>query len=186
LNAAVTQPLSLDTVIDFLVASPLFAGLDESERTDIVRIMEVQRLNDGEQLFREGDAGDAWFVIYEGLAEVVKEGAHGQTRVAMLEPGSCFGEMAMLDGSPRSATVRASGPLTVFRFRRMQFEQLLADGILSAYKMVATMARTLCQRHRKLTHQISEMVDHRPTGAAFDDEKTEEIAVMINRFQVSE
>ena len=66
--------------------------------------------------------------------------------------------MAILDGMPRSASVRAAGPLTIFRFRRDRFDALLAQGSLGAYKLVAAMARVLSHRHRQLTHQIFDLL----------------------------
>jgi CRP/FNR family transcriptional regulator, cyclic AMP receptor protein len=103
--------ISLDTVIGFLVATPLFDRLDAAERAEVVRIMDVQRLAKGEEVFHEGDAGDAWYVIFDGRVEVTKEMPSGQTRIAVLRGGTCFGEMAILDGLARSATVRALEPL---------------------------------------------------------------------------
>ncbi len=174
----VDAPISLETVIGFLVSTPLFDGLDPAERGEIVRIMEVQRLQDAEQVFHEGDLGDAWYVIFEGQAEVVKDMTAGPVRIAVLDPGACFGEMAILDGSARSASVRALGALTVFRFRRALFEEQLEEGSLAAYKLVAAMARLLSQRHRKLTQQISDLMEGR-SGRA-------DAGSLADRYKVSE
>lgn len=176
------QPFTLETVVSFLVATPLFDGLDAAERGEVVRIMEVQRLQDGERVFREGENGDAWYVIYEGQAEVLKESSSGSRRIALLEAGSCFGEMAILDGSPRSATVRAHGPLTVFRFRRPHFDDLLEQGSLAAYKLVAAMARTLSQRLRRLNQQVSEMID----GKAQRAPRRAELGGLVDSYTLSE
>lgn len=165
------QPISLETVIGFLVATPLFGGLDAAERGEIARIMKVRRLTAGEEVFHEADVGDAWYVIYAGRAEVVKQLPSGPVSIATLERGACFGEMAILDGSARSASVRAVDSLTVFRFQRVLFEELLEQGSLAAYKLVAAMARVLSERHRRLTHQLSELMHRDP---------------MVDRYQVSE
>src|SRR5262245_13642890 len=109
------QHISLEAVINFLVDTPLFQDLDAAERGDVARIMEVQRLERGETIFSEGDEGDGWYVVFNGTANVLKTGASGTTQIAALGPGACFGEMAILDGLTRSATVVADGPLTVFR-----------------------------------------------------------------------
>lgn len=149
------QPISLDTVVSFLVSTPLFDGLDAAERAEVVRIMEVQRLTDREEVFHEGDPGDSWYVIFEGNAQVLKDTDAGAWEIRVMQPGTCFGEMAILDGQARSATIKAAGPLTVFRFRRARFEQLLEQGSLGAYKLVLGMARMLSQRHRELTQRLS-------------------------------
>jgi len=177
------QPLSFETVISFLVATPLFDGLDAAERAEVVRIMEVQRFRNDQEIFHEGDTGDAWYVIFEGRAEVVKERqAGGSTRIALLRAGSCFGEMAILDGQPRSATVRAAGPLTLFRFARSRFDDLLDQGSLGAFKLVASMARTLSQRQRQLTQHVSELMQRRVTPTSI----RAEVGDVLDRYLVSE
>ena len=157
------QPISLDTVVRFLVTTPFFNGLDAAERGDVVRIMEVKRLQDDEEIFHEGDPGDAWYVVFEGKVKVMKELETGPSQVASLGAGACFGEMAILDGMARSATVRADGPLTMFKFRRSRFEELLDQGSLGAYKLVAAMAKLLSQRQRELAQQVSSLLQGKGT-----------------------
>jgi CRP-like cAMP-binding protein len=178
------HPITLETVISFLLETPLFADLDPAELAEVVRIMQVQRLRDGQVVFTEGSRGDAWFVIFEGKAEVTKEMPFGPPRqLAMIDERSCFGEMAILDGSDRSATVTARGELTLFRFRKVLFEELMAEGSLAAYKLVAAMARLLSQRHRRLTQQISDMMDQEePTGQYVRNE----IGGLVDQYKVSE
>ncbi len=174
----IDQPISLDAVIAFLVASPLFRDLDAEERADVVRIMEIQRLQNGEEVFHEGDPGDSWYVIYEGQVEVVTSTSSGAERpLSALDVGAGFGEMAMLDGSPRSATVRATAPLTLFRFRRPGMEELLEDGSLGAYKLVLAMAKEMSRRLRRLTHQVAEQ----PAA-----EQPAQVSELIAEYQVSE
>ena len=176
------QHISLESVITFLVATPLFRNLDAAERGDVARIMEVQRLKKGETIFCEGDEGDAWYVVFEGNATVLKDMTTRSTPIARLGPGACFGEMAILDGMARSASVVAESPLTVFRFRRERFDSLLEQGSLGAYKLVAAMARTLSQRQRQLTLQLSELLSEVPARSASRDELGE----VVTRFAVSE
>ena len=151
------QPISLESVLRFLSSTPPFDSLDAAERADVIRIMEIQRLQSGEAVVREGEIGDAWYVVFEGEARVSKKLASGPLTIATLGPSDCFGEMAVLDGQPRSATVEASGPLTVFRFRRARFDTLLEQGSLGAYKLVVVMARTLSRRQRQLTQRLTEL-----------------------------
>ena len=158
------QPISLDTVVGFLVTTPLFDGLDPAERAEVVRIMEVEQRSDGEYVFHEGDPGEAWYVIYDGRVRVLKAAHSGTWQIKFLERGDCFGEMAILDGETRSASVQAAGPLTVFRFRRARFEQLLDQGSLGAFKLVLGMARMLSRRHRELTQRLAEIKE--PVAAA--------------------
>lgn len=116
--------------------------------------MQVQVIEPGQWIFREGDAGDAWYVVYDGEVEVVKR--PGDRVIAVLGTRACFGEMAILDGSPRSASVRSTGPTTVFRFPRTSFTRLISDGNLAAYKLVHQMALVLVSRQRRTTSRLAD------------------------------
>lgn len=176
------QPISLDAVIEFLVSTPFFDGLDPFERAEVVRIMEVIRLQEGEEVFHEGTSGDSWYVIFEGEVRVLKDAdTEAESEIARLGPGKCFDEMAILDGMPRSASVRAAGPLKIFRFRRDRFDGLLAQGSLGAYKLVAAMARVLSHRHRQLTHQIFDLLAGQAQVPA-----AQAASASVDRYQVSE
>jgi CRP-like cAMP-binding protein len=152
----IDQSISLESVVTFLMTVPLFDRLDSAELAEMTRIMEVRRLIEGEEVFHEGDAGDAWYVVYEGQVQVLDESEGRRQELATIGRGGAFGEMATLDSGPRSATVRAREPLTLFQFRQARFSELLDDGSLAAYKLVLAMARMLSLRHRELTRQLSE------------------------------
>lgn len=177
-------PLTLERIINFLLETPLFRDLDPTELSEIVRVMQVQRVRATHPIFREGDDGDAWYVLFEGAADVVKESPFGAPRhLSSLSPASCFGEMAILDGSRRSATVIARTEVTVFRFPRLPFMDLLDEGSLAAYKLVYQMARVLCERQRNLTQRLSEAMEgesqERPTLRS-------SLGDLIDRYTVSE
>jgi len=153
-----SSAITLEEIINFLLEAPMFGDLDPTELSEVVHIMQVQRLRTGQHVFREGDHGDAWYVLYEGEVEVVKDGALGSNVIATLGPRSCFGEMAILDGSPRSATVRATSAATAFRFPRPEFKELLQNGNLSAFKLIYQMCLVLVARQRQTTARLSELL----------------------------
>ena len=147
--------ITLEKIIHFLLEAPMFGDLDPAELSQIVHIMQVQTLRPGQVVFREGDAGDAWYVLYTGEAEVLKgAGTEEEKVIAHLNPRACFGEMAILDGSTRSATVRATVQATAFRFPRAAFNELLKDNNLVAYKLVYQMALVLVGRQRQTTSRL--------------------------------
>ncbi len=149
--------ITLEQIITFLLEAPMFGDLNPTELSQIVHIMQVQRVRAGHPIFKEGDPGDAWFVIFDGGAEVFKNDEFGPSRrIAELTPRACFGEMAILDHSPRSASVIAKGDSTVFRFPRTEFEALIADDNLAAYKLVYEMAKVLCIRARNTTQALTD------------------------------
>ena len=152
-----TASITLEQVINFLLEAPMFGDLDAAQLSQIVHIMQIQRLRDGQVIVREGDPGDAWYVIYDGVADVFKsEEFLPDRKVATLAPRACFGEMAILDHSPRSASVVARGHATVFRFPRKEFEHLLQQDNLAAFKLIYEMAKVLSARSRSMAQQLSE------------------------------
>jgi NTE family protein len=108
---------------DFLAEVPLFAGLEPAVREDVARRARSVRLAAGEWLFHEGDPGDAMFVVQTGRLEVVDEA----TGLVLREEGrgDALGELALLDGSPRAASVRAARTSDLLAIGRAEFEELL-------------------------------------------------------------
>src|SRR6476620_7337713 len=90
-----------DTV-GLLAAAPLFRELSSDALREIARETTAVRLGGGETLMREGDAGDAMFVVVSGRLSVVVD----ENSIAEIGRGETVGEMALLTGAPRSATVR--------------------------------------------------------------------------------
>lgn len=149
--------ITLEQIITFLLEAPMFGDLGPAELSEIVHILQIQRVRDGHPVFREADPGDAWYVVYEGRFEVTRsEDFLPSRRLAELGPRACFGEMAILDHSPRSASVVARSDGTVFRFPRRDFERLLQEGNLAAYKLVYEIAKVLSARARSVSQQLSE------------------------------
>lgn len=153
-----TPTFTLESILTFLLEAPMFGDLDAAELSEIVQILQIQRLREGQVLFREGDRGDSWYVLYEGEVEVLKDTEIEQRRITTLGPRACIGEMAILDGSRRSATVRATRSATVFRFRKSSFDELLRDDNIGAYKLVYQMARLLAARQRDTTARLAELL----------------------------
>jgi len=160
--------ITLEEIITFLLETPMFRDLDASELSEIVHIMQVLRLRPGQTFFREGDRGDSWYVLYSGAVEVRKDSGLDTRTIANLVPRACFGEMAILDGSTRSATVLATEESTVFRFHKDAFDALLANDNLAAYKLVYQMAKVLASRQRDTTLQLAEMLRDRPSPPEID------------------
>lgn len=152
------QPIPLEDIIGFLLDAPMFEHLDEDELSKVVHILEVLRLAPGDVLFRAGDAGDAWYVVYEGHVDVLQPAEEGQKLLTTLGARACFGEMAILDGAPRSARVVARDDSVLLRVPRGPFNDLLRAGDLAAYKLTHRMALILVARLRELNarHAISD------------------------------
>ena len=147
-----------ERLITFLLETPMFENLEPSEIMEIIHIVDIEQFQAGEIIFNEGDAGDAWFVLYRGGVEVLKHGQAGEKKITDLGPQACFGEISILDGSPRSATIRATEDSIVFRVTRDSFAELINDDHLVVYKLIHQMAILLAERQRTTTYRLSELL----------------------------
>ena len=153
------KKVTRERLITFLLETPMFEKLDPSEIMEIIHIVEVEQYQAGDVIFSEGDAGDAWFVLYGGAVEVLKHGETGEKKITELGPQACFGEISILDGSPRSATIRVAKDSVVFRVPRDAFAELLESDHLVAYKLLQHMAVLLAERQRNTTLRLSELLN---------------------------
>jgi CRP-like cAMP-binding protein len=147
-----------ERLITFLLETPMFEKLEPSEIMEMIHIVEVEMYKAGDIIFKEGDTGDAWYVLYHGAVDVLKHGAGGEKKITSLGPQACFGEISILDGSPRSATIRATEDSVVFRVPRGAFVELIDNGHLVAYKLLHHMAILLAERQRTTTLRLSELL----------------------------
>jgi CRP-like cAMP-binding protein len=105
----------------------------------VAGIARVVRFDDGSAIVRAGRDGDSFFVLVEGSVRVSRRGLPSLT----LEEGSFFGEMALLDGGPRTATVTAKAPVACLVIGRPRFLKLLRSEPAIAVAMVEELARRL-------------------------------------------
>lgn len=121
------RPLSEAGDAEQLLARiPLFAGLSAEVRREIAREAGRVEFAAGSVVFRKGDPGDRFYALLEGRVAVEREHESGLRRVvAVLGPGDCFGEVSLLGRVPRTATVRAEGPVAALALDRDGFERLV-------------------------------------------------------------
>jgi CRP-like cAMP-binding protein len=138
-----------------LAATRLFAGLDEETLGRLAERSTLRRYRRGQVIFAQGDPGDSLFVVASGRVKVMVGSAEGEEMVlATLGPHETFGELALVDGGERSATVEVIEATDLLVLTRTAFFDLLhqrpalVDGLLS---MLGALIR-------RLTDQMSDMV----------------------------
>jgi CRP-like cAMP-binding protein len=113
----------------------------------------------GEVIFREGDEGNAMYVVLSGEVEVTKASRNGvDARVAMLGPGDWFGEMSIVDIQPRSATVRAIAPARLVRISAADLDSLYRHDVRSYAIVVLNLARELSRRLRVADGILADLI----------------------------
>ena len=116
---------------EMIDGSPMFGELPEGVLSDLAGRVELKRYPAGKPVFRQGDRPHAFYVVRRGRLEVVEEDAEtGKERVIRtLERGEMFGELGLVDGAPRSATVRPAQDAELFEIDESTFDRLLSDMI---------------------------------------------------------
>jgi len=138
-------------VIDttFLTQSPLFQNLDETERAQILIIGQVRQLKEGSVIFREGDTGDGLYIVLKGSVRISKRSPTGEEALAVLEPHSYFGEMALIDSTPRAADAIAHDGTEVFFIPLKDLRSLIEGHHQLALKILYSLCEVLAQRLRE-------------------------------------
>jgi len=113
--------------LSILRGEPLFESLSEEQLNHVVQEARLKLFGRGEPVIEEGAEGDSMFVMLRGAANVFVSKNGSRIRVATLGAGNCFGEMSLLTGEPRSATVRADGDCYVMEIGKPVMAELLRD-----------------------------------------------------------
>ncbi len=134
-----------------LKTSALFGSLTPLELKIVDGLMHERRYLSDEIVFDEGEEGQALYLIMAGRVAIRRAGAGaagGAERVAELSPGSIFGDLALLDDTPRTAQARALDNCELAVFFRADFMNLMETDAVIGYKIALSLARLMGQRLR--------------------------------------
>ena len=147
------MPLT-SSIVEALAAIPFFGGLEPAALDRLAATMRARRFRRGEVIFHIGDPGDALFVIVSGEVKISLPSETGDEAIlATLRPGDVFGELALLDGAPRSASATALGPTETVGLPRERFRELIATEAGVRDALLASIAGEL----RRLTRHVEEL-----------------------------
>jgi CRP/FNR family cyclic AMP-dependent transcriptional regulator len=151
--------------LETLERTPLFQALPKRHRGRVADLAELRRYKDGAEIVRSGEPGDSFHVLLEGEA-VVKTAAGNESRLAA---GDHFGELSLLDGAARAATVTAAGDVTTGRVPRDDFQQALHDEPTLAVALLPGLALVA----RDLLRADAERIPDHGSVADWHDEEGE-------------
>lgn len=145
-----SPPVGIMQTMDILEQVELFRNLTGPERVKLNRILRLKQAPAGTELLREGEPGDDLFVVVQGRVSVWRR----NTRLVELGPNQHFGELALVAGEIRTATVRTEQDTTLLLVGREDLEGLLdADPVLG-FKLMRTLLRVLADRLRATSDQV--------------------------------
>ena len=162
-----TDPSAADVIrkLDILRKIPLFRHLAYKELVKVLNQTTLRTFKPGEEAISEGSHGDEFYIILSGEVEVLK----GGRPLTILGPGVHFGEMALVDHSPRSATVRAREATRLMALTRAAFYGLVRTEPVLASKLLWSFVQVLSHRLRATNEALSGAAgDDIPSGAPFE------------------
>jgi CRP-like cAMP-binding protein len=142
-------------------ALPVFRGLADDDLTDLLRALRPQSMTPGQTIFEEGAPGDALFVVDRGSVRITVSGLE----LARLEKGAVFGELALIDGAPRSATVVCAEHGALYRLDKTEFDYLRRNLRPAAFKVLRNLSLTLADRLRDTNDHIARALSGEPEPA---------------------
>lgn len=135
--------MALNEEVNVLKQVPLFSCLDPLRLKKLAFASQRMHFDPSEVMFRQGEDADKAYILISGRAEILADGASGVIPIAELPPGSIVGEVALLCGGLRTATVRALEPLDVLAIEPENFLAVLADDRGACVRMMKVLAQRL-------------------------------------------
>ena len=149
--------MQLRDEVELLRRVPLFSGVAPAKLKLLAFTSDRVSYTSGQTLFKQGDPGDAAYVVLSGSADILVNSQSGEIKVATLEPNSIVGEIAILCDVARTATVRANGQLETRRIRKDHFLKLLAEFPEMAVEIMRVLADRLSHTTAELSEARSEL-----------------------------
>jgi CRP/FNR family cyclic AMP-dependent transcriptional regulator len=140
--------LDLVQETDLLRKIPMFAKLDASKLKLLAFTSEMLTFEDEDIVFHAGDTADCAFVIMDGAVEVLTDTESGPVVAITLQQNQLFGELALLNNAPRSATLRAQGQIKVMRITTDMFLKLLSENSDMALDVMRQLSYKLTESHQ--------------------------------------
>lgn len=152
-----------------LKSVPLFSGISPEGIQKLISKITIVRLTPNQVLFNEGDIGTSMYIIVSGRIKIYNTSPKGDEKtITIFKKGDSFGELALIDGEPRSASAKAISFSELIKLDSFSFHELLQEN----YNMVKAVLIELSKRIRKTNAQVHDLV--------FLDAKTQVVKTLIN------
>ena len=153
------------SAVDLLARVPLLSGLEPAELERIAQVAIPRSFPKGARVFHEGDTSDACYVIRSGEVRVTREHPDGRAiALATLGPGELVGELAMIDGGVRSASVEALTDVDLLAVSATDMRGLLERNAQITAKLVVALTKRLRETNERISRQSFQTVPSRVAG----------------------
>jgi len=142
--------MNLNEEVELLKGVPIFSKIEQAKLKLLAFTSERMTFNAGQELFHQGDQGDAMYVILGGVADVLIDTPGGQIAVAELKKNGFVGEIAILCDVPRTATIKAREQLATLRISKDMFYRLIGEFPQMAIEIMRELAHRLEDTNEKL------------------------------------
>jgi CRP/FNR family transcriptional regulator, cyclic AMP receptor protein len=154
-----------ESTVELLERVPLFSELSSKELEEVASVAIPRSYPKDVRIFHEGDKGDACYVVRTGDCRVTREHSDGRAiTLANLGPGDIFGELAMLDGELRSASVEATSDVELLALAAQDMRNLLRRHPEITVKLVVALTRRLRESNERISRQSFQTVPSRVAG----------------------
>lgn len=148
--------------VELLTNVPVFAGLTDEDLQAVAEVAVTRRFLTGDVVFREGDPGDTCYIVRVGLARAIRQHTDGRSiTLAHFGPGDIFGELAMFDAEPRSASVDVIEDAEVVAIPARDMQRMMREHPGIAVKLNAALAQRLRDTNERLARQSFQTVQSR-------------------------
>jgi CRP/FNR family cyclic AMP-dependent transcriptional regulator len=142
--------MNLNEEVELLKGVPIFSKVEPATLKLLAFTGERMNFGAGQELFHQGDQGDAMYVILSGVADVLIDSPSGPIAVAVLQKNNFVGDMAVLCDVPRTATIKAREQLSTLRISKDMFYRLVAEFPQLAIEIMRELAHRLEDTNEKL------------------------------------
>ncbi|MGQ0634847.1 MAG: Crp/Fnr family transcriptional regulator [Planctomycetaceae bacterium] len=150
-----------ETLSDAVVSRcPLFRGMTETERQELLGLLDRCTYAPGEKILAEGDSIQRMWILLSGKCRVTKKTPSGAAHeLSVLEPFGTFGEMSFFVPAPHSATVTALTAVETVCLSRARYDMLLRVGSFAAYKLAFNTMTVLIERMRRMDEWVASLME---------------------------
>jgi len=141
-------------IADFLLSSKGFKDLSQADADALSSIAQEVLVKTNEIIFPEEGPGDAMYIIKSGTVKITKKVKEQENTIAVLNPGEFFGEMALLDGLPRSAAAKGASDASILKITRDNYMTLRQQHPQTALKIIDILIKVLSNRLRQANKNL--------------------------------